>query len=263
MSNKYISIVINCDTRPQNDEIGQMFNGTVSRDYLVDGVINKVKFFDGYDKEVILYVDQHEKVPAEIIDAVSKMVDTLVIRNHTHEINFNEWNYHRALSLATGDIVCHVDQDTACFRSGKEYVDELLSYLSEYKFVSYPSHWTPAPVHDDSFGGMWWASTRFFICHRHTLKLDEWKKCIIDPEWMYEKYGDSPRRCNWSEHYLGKINGNSVFYPPVELHKGAIFSWSRYRTGTLKVLNDLDYELVKQWIVHMGSIQYPCDVKCE
>jgi hypothetical protein len=87
--------------------------------------------------------------------------------------------------------------------------------------------------------------------------------CINNPEWMYEKYGDSPRRCNMMEHFITKINGNSVIYPPVELHKGAIFSWSKYKQGTLKMLNELDYEVVKQWILHRGGIQYPVDVKCD
>lgn len=258
-----ISIVINCDTRKPRDEANEMFSGTVNADFLVHGVWNKLKFFSGFKIECILYIDEHLELSKEDIDIIKPLCSTLVIRKHTEELSFNDWNYYRALSLASGDVICHFDQDTAAYTSSKDYVDELIKHLDDYKFVCYPSHWTPYPTHDDSFEGKFWASTRFFMCKRETLKLDELKKCIEEPEWMYEKYGDSPRRCNWTEHFLAKINGNSVLYPPMQLHKGAIFSWSKYKTGTLQMLNELDYELVKQWILHHGNIVYPCDVRCD
>lgn len=262
-----VSIVINLDSRDgfqeQQSEIGGLFSGCKSTDFFVDGILNKRYFFSGFDLEVIAYVDKHQEIPASIVDAMSGICDKIMVRAHTDEVCFNDWNYHRALSMATGDIVCHVDQDTACFTSGKSYVEELIGYLDHYKFVSYPSHWTPNPVHDESFGGLFWASTRFFLCKREDLKLDELALCIQDPEWMYAKYGDSPRRCNWTEHYLAKINSNSVLYPPVELHKGAIFSWGSYKNGTLAGLNQLTYEEVKQWVLHNNGIQYPVDIFCK
>lgn len=262
-----ISIVVNLDSRDgfdaEQSEIGGLFSGCKSTDFFIEGILNKRYFFSGFDIEVIAYVDKHQELPEAIKQSLLGICDKVVIRQHTEEISFNDWNYHRSLSMATGDIVCHVDQDTACFTNSKQYVEELIGYLDHFKFVSYPSHWTPNPVHDDSFGGKFWASTRFFLCKREDLKLDELAKCIEDPNWMYEKYGDSPRRCNWTEHYLAKINGNSVFYPPVELHKGAIFSWASYRVGTLAALNQMPYEGVKQWVIHRGGIQYPVDVKCE
>lgn len=255
-----VSCVINLDSRNQNDTADSLFNGTVSWDYWVDGVLNKIRFLEGFDKEIILYGDVHNEIPIEILSKLQEMCDAVCLRKHTDERAFNDWNYHRALSLATGDVVIHVDQDTACFTSSPDYVKELIGYLDHYKFVCYPSHWTPDPVHDTSFNGLFWASTRFFICKRETLKLDELAKCIDNPDWMYETYGDSPRRCNWTEHYLAKINGNNVFYPPVQLHLGAIFSWGTYKTGTLKALNNLEYEFVKQWILHNNGIVYPCDI---
>lgn len=260
----HLSVVINCDTRPQKDEMGGMFSGVVNHDFLTHGVVNKILFFDSIpDKEIILYVDQHEPLFSGLFETIQFICDTVVIRRHTDEPSFNDWNYHRALSMATGDIVCHVDQDTACFTSGGEYVQELISMLDANKFVSYPSHWSPRAVHDETFGKRTWASTRFFMCKRESLKLDELAQCIKEPEWGYSKYGDSPRRCNWTEHFLSLCNNDSVFYPPVELHKGAIFSWSKYKGGTLAMLNDLPYEQVKQWILHRGGINYPVDVKCD
>lgn len=258
-----LSIVINADTRNQKDEMGGMFSGVVNEDFLTYGVQNKINFFNGFDKEIIIHVDEHNPVSEELIAKLTNLSDKLIIRKHTDENSFNDWNYHRALSMATGDLVCHVDQDTACFTSGKEYVDELIGYLDDYKFVSYPSHWTPRAVTDETFGKRTWASTRFFICKRESLKLDELAECIKEPEWGYQKYGDSPRRVNWTEHFLSLINEDSVYYPPVQLHFGAIFSWSKYKQGTLEILNQMNYEEVKQWILHRGGINYPADVKCE
>lgn len=258
-----ISIVVNCDTRSENLDAEKMFNGCVHTDYLTHGIWNKIKFFEGFKIELILYIDQHKEIRAEDLQYPKPLCSTLVIRNHTNENNFNDWNYWRALSLASGDIVVHFDQDTAAYTSGQEYVKELIGHLDKYKLVSYPSHWTPNPTVDASFQNKYWCSTRFFMCKRENLKLDELKLCIENPDWMYEKYGDSARRCNWMEHYIAKINDNNTFYPPVELHKGAIFSWRTYKQGTLEMLNGAEYEVVKQWILHRGGINYPVDVKCD
>lgn len=263
----YLSVCINADTRDgfleESTTMGSMFSGCRSEDFLIDGVLNKIKFFEGFDKEIILHIDKHNPIPEHVMAKLQEIVDVLLIRNHTEEHSFNDWNYLRCLGLAKGTLVCHVDQDTACFTSGKEYVKELIKNIDDYAFVSYPSHWTPRAVHDESFGRRTWASTRFFICQRESLKLDEIANCINEPEWGYEKYGDSPRRCNWTEHFLTLVNSNSCFYPPIELHKGAIFNWSAYKKGTLNLLNNIPYEEVKQWILHRGGIQYPVDVKCD
>lgn len=259
----HLSIVINCDTRPQNDEIGGMFSGCVNEDFLIDGIVNKINFFKDFsNKEIILHVDEHNPLSDELMVKITSITNKCIVRKHTNEPSYNDWNYHRALSMAEGNLICHVDQDTTCFTSGKEYVDELINHLNDYRFVSYPSHWTPKAVHDESFGNRTWASTRFFMCKRESLKLDELAECITEPEWGYAKYGDSPRRCNWTEHFLSLINEDSVYYPPIELHKGAIFSWSKYKQGTLAILNQMPYEEIKQWIIHRGNIQYPVDVKC-
>jgi len=237
-----------------------MFNGTVNHDYLYEGLLNKTIFLDGFKTEVIVHADKHLPLPVDLLEKLQNIGDVLLIRKHTDEPSFNDWNYHRALSLATGDLVMHFDQDTACFTTGKEHIEELISHLDNYKFVSYPSHWTPNAVHDPSFGHRTWASTRFFICKRETLKLDELEKCIDNPEWGYEKYGDSPRRCNWTEHYLTLINEDSCFYPPIEIDKGAIFSWGSYKSGTLKTLNDMNYKQVKEFILSHGGLTYPNDL---
>lgn len=257
----YLSIVINCDTRPNRDEQTGLLGGVCSEDFLTDGIFNKVKAFDGFDKEVIVYIDQHNPVSETTLNYIRTLADVVVLRNHTNENSFNCYNYLRALFVSSGDIVCHLDQDTNIFVSGKGYIEELISNLDTHAFVSYPSHWTPKPVHDESFGKRTWASTRFFMCKRAALKWDELLNCVAEPEWGYAKYGDSPRRTNWLEHFLTLVNNDSCYYPPMEPEKGLIFTWGKYEQWTLRRLNELPYNEVKDWVMQRG-ILYPVDVFC-
>jgi len=255
-----LSVVINCDTRPQNDVAEKMFSGTVNSDFLLDGIINKKRFFAGFDIELIVYVDEHLPIPPEILHGMRMIADTVVARKHTTENSFNDYNYVRALSMASGDIVVHFDQDTAAFTSSPEPIEELITLLNHHKFISYPSHWSPKPVIDESFGHRTWASTRFFMCKRETLQLDNLRKCIEEPEWAYATYGDSPRRLNWTEHFLTLMNNDSCYYPPIDLERYAIFSWGSYESGILNMLNHNIYSDIKNWILKVGGINYPVDV---
>lgn len=257
-----LSVVINLDTRDENLKFGGVnLQGCVSDDLLTDGVYNKIKLFDSFpDKEIIVYIDQHNPLSEETLKYIRSLATTVVIRKHTNENSFNCWNYLRALQMASGDIICHIDQDTACFTSSPEPIYEMIKLLDKYAFVSYPSHWSPKPVIDESFGHRTWASTRFFMCKIEALKFGELKNCVINCDWGYEKYGDSPRRCNWLEHYLTLINNNSCYYPPMDIDRYAIFSWGSYDKYILKRLNELSYTEVKDWILSRGGVQYPCDV---
>lgn len=259
-----VSIVVNCDTRDGflNSETSaeHMFDGCKSKDFLTHGIRNKIKFFDGFDHEVILYVDEHGMIDRDFVEELHWLADSLVIRSHTSENNFNDYNYLRALFMASGDIICHVDQDTACFASSQQSVQNLIDLLNDFSFVSYPSHWSPRAVHDESFGKRTWASTRFFLCKRETLKWDVLLQCLKEPEWAYQTFGDSPRRLNWLEHFLSLANSDSVYYPPMNLDQLAIFSWKNYRSGVLKELNGMNYEGVKNFINNHGGIVYPNDL---
>jgi hypothetical protein len=81
-----ISLVINCDTRAGflNNESSaeKMFEGCRSVDFLIEGVRNKIKFFEGFDKEVIVFVDEHEIIPQDVMNELRFMVDTVVVRKH-------------------------------------------------------------------------------------------------------------------------------------------------------------------------------------
>lgn len=281
-----ISIVINCDTRDgfqsESTSASTMFEGCRSMDFLVDGIINKIKFFDGFEKEVILFVDEHNPIPEEVMWGVRQFigVTTLAIRKHTNENSFNDLNYLRALQLASGDIVVHFDQDTAAFARNPLVVDDMIKLLQAdiYDYISYPSKWSPRPVDDPSFDYDW-ISTRFFMCKKETLNFPEIYRCLKDADYFNREYAAS-RHCNWLEHILGRIakyrnqsmvfsnppqppiqhNKRPVFYPPMDLDNYAIFSWSHYKTGTLAKLNDMPYDEVKAYIEAAGGVNYPCDV---
>lgn len=259
-----LSIVLNCDTRNgfqnESSKATGLFNGCTSEDFLVDSTLNKIKFFDGFDKEIILHIDRHNDVPIHILEKLQEITDCLVIRKHTHETKFNDNSYVRVLSLATGDIICHWDQDTAAFASSKQEVEKLISLLDSHTCVSYPSPFSPNPDVNDSYD-YWWCSTRCFMCKREWLDLKELKKCLDDSDYLYSKYPASVKN-PWTEHCIGllaKYNGNGVYYPKIETDKYSIFSWGSYRKGLLKELNNLPYDQVKDFINQHG-IHYPCDI---
>ncbi len=257
-----LSIIINADTRPQRDSFGgNNLMGVCNSDFLIDGVLNKQKFFEGFDIETVLFVDEHGTLDTDTLNKLKEITDTLVIRKHT------EWNlyaddyYIQALELARGDYVFHFDQDTAAFTSSQEPINYLIGLLEQYDYVSYPSHWSPIAVHDESFDYVW-ASTRFFCCKRETLDFTELRKCLGDYEYAFATYPAS-RKLGWTEHYLGliaKYKGKGVFYPPMEYDKYLIFCWGRYQNGLLKELNNNNYNGVLPFVLSRGGVQYPCDI---
>lgn len=261
-----VSIVINADTRAgfqeNHTEATEMFKGCVSEDFLTDGLFNKIKFFDGFDKEVILFIDEHNPVPETTLSYIRSMADVVVIRKHTNENKFNDYNYLSALQLARGEIIVHFDQDCAAFTSSPEPINHLIKLLDKYDYISYPSHWTPDATHDPNYDYMW-CSTRFFICKKETLDFTEIKKCLSDSDYLYSKYPASVRN-PWTEHVLGLIakhTGNGVYYPPISLDQYAIFSWASYQKGLLQWLNNISYEQVKNFINEKNGIQYPNDIR--
>lgn len=241
-----ISVVINTDTRDKQQQDG-LLNGAVDLDFLTDGVYNKIKFFEGFNIETIVFIDEHNPVPDKTLTYLRTICDCVVVRKHTHEHAFNDYNYLSALSLARGTYIAHFDQDIAAFASGKEPIQYMIDLLEQFKFVSYPSIWSPNAVDDPTFGGRMWASTRFFMCKRETLRFDELKICLEEPNYAYDKYGDVPRKCNWLEHFLTLTNDNSVYYPPIQTENYTIFTWERYEPFTLRRLNEMPYSEIYKW----------------
>ncbi len=257
-----ISIVINADTRPQRDTFGgNNLMGVCNSDFLIDGVLNKQKFFEGFETETVLFIDEHLPLDFETLNKLTEIIDTLVIRKHTEWNLYNDDYYIQALELARGEYIFHFDQDTAAFTSSKEPINNLIQLLEAYDYVSYPSHWTPKAVHDESFDYDW-ASTRFFCCKRETLDFTELRKWLGNYEYAYEKYPAS-RKCHWFEHALGliaKYKGKGVYYPPIEYERYMIFCWGRYTNGLLNELNNSGYNSVIGFVLSRGGIQYVNDV---
>jgi hypothetical protein len=253
-----ISICINADTRPEKSNAETMFNGVCNLDFLIEGVKNKQKFFSGFDYETILFIDEHLPLSQNDLQEIRELCDTVVVRKHTSEPNFNDWNYQSALYLCRGEIIAHFDQDTNAFSSSKESVQELINLLDNYKYVSYPSHWSPFAVCDPSFNYMW-VSTRFFMCKKDTIDFSELRKLQSNYEYYIQKYNPS-KACHWTEHILGNLVSSSVIYPPIDYDKLTIFSWGSYEKWTLRRLNSISYEEIKQFIYSKNGVQYPCDI---
>lgn len=255
-----VSIVINADTRPERKEQEGLFSGTVNEDFLNDGVFNKIKFFQGFDIEVILFIDIHNLIPESTLEYIRSICDVVVLRRHTDEPKFNDWNYWGALSMARGEIIVHFDQDTAAFSSSKEAVQGMIDLLGIYDYVSYPSLFSPNPDSNPNYD-YYWCSTRFFMCKRETLDFTEIRKCLEDSDFLYGRYPASVRN-PWMEHVLAlisKYKGNGVYYPPISLDKLAIFSWGSYEKYTLRRLNEYTYEELTNWL-SIHPILYPNDI---
>ena len=256
-----ISVVINVDTRSERNSDGGLFSGVVNTDFLTDNVYNKVKFFSGHEIELIVFIDKHNELPPESVEYLRGICDTLVIRKHSNEEKFNDWNYWSALALARGEYIAHFDQDVSAFTSSPDHVTNLLALLEQYDFVSYPSHWSPNAVDDKNYDYTW-CSTRFFMCKRETLDFSEIKKCLQDYDYLYSTYTASVRN-PWTEHILGLIakhKGKGVYYPPIQMNDYLIFTWGNYERYLLMRLNEQTYEDVRNWVLSKGGIHYPNNV---
>jgi len=260
-----ISCVINVDSRKENDTNEKMFNGVVSRDFLVDNVINKKKLFEGFDAEFIVFLDLHEDVSEETISHMRELADTLIIRKHNKEFEdnknfaaFNDLNYLQALFCARGKYIFHFDGDVSAFTISPEPIREYINLLDKYGFVSYPSLWSPNPVVDDSFQGVFWVSTRFFCCKRKSLDFTELMKCQLDYDYWKENYPRA-RLCHWLEHILHYTKDNCVYYPEVEFNRFILFTWHNYEKYTLQRLNNQTFEEVNKWVCSK-QFGYPNDL---
>jgi len=260
-----ISCVINVDSRPENNTNEKMFNGVVSRDFLIENVINKKNLFAGFNAELIVFLDLHEEVSEETISHMRELADTLIIRKHDKGFEdienfaaFNDLNYMQALFHARGKYVFHFDGDVSAFTSSPEPIREYINLLEQYDFVSYPSLWSPNPVVDDSFQGIFWVSTRFFCCKRSTLDFTELMKCQLDYDYWKEKYPRA-RLCHWLEHLLHNTKDNCVYYPKAEFNRFILFTWHNYEKYILQRLNNQTFEEVNNWVCSKQFI-YPNDL---
>jgi hypothetical protein len=283
--NDIISLVVNVDTRKgflQDSTVEEpMLNGTRSVDFITEGILNKIKFLEGFNYEVILYIDVHEPLPeyAEkfLFDLLQRENCVIVFSKHREYYKeqvycpkMNDLNYLQALFLARGKYIIHTDADMAIFRRDSSVLSEWKNWLDTgmYEYISYPSRCSPSAVSDPRFNYRW-VSTRFFFCKKDVIDFTEVEKCLHDSNYLYTKYGDSDTpKSPWLEHVLGLISygpnfstPNKVFYPSMDYEQCLIFSFSNYNKGTLAKFNNMSYEQVKNFVINNGGIQYPCNVR--
>lgn len=248
-----VSVVINGDTRPGylTSTLGEgwgktSLQGVRSVDFLTEGVKQKINFFNGYDIQCILYIDKHEDISPELMAEIESIVlpcgnnSKIIFKQHNRtDYKWNDKIYIEALKLAEGDYVCHIDQDANCFRSDEsDIVDAYIDLLENYKYICQPWDGIGDPMHH--------ASTRFFICKRETLDLP-----LIEKSIYVNPLNGKHNPC--AEFTLGILAGEgNVLYPEREDDRYLIFSWARYNAGTLKRLNEMPYEKVKEYILSCG-----------
>lgn len=246
-----ISVIINVDTRPVRLEFQGLKQGVSSRDFLVEGVRNKKKFFQTRpDTEFIVFVDEHEPLTNEQYSKLHAIADCVVVRRHSKRYReadpfhkFNDINYIQALAMARGEYIAHFDQDMAAFCANGSTIDWMINVLNkgEYRYISYPSANSPHPCAAPEYEGKFWASTRFFMCKREEFKFDVLEQAIREPEWFYEAYDRPPRINPWTEQFLGIMADYKVLYPHVDLDQWMVFPWMTYRDGTLEKLNSMPH----------------------
>lgn len=260
---KNLSLLINADTRPVHPSFEGMHKGVRSRDFIGRAAIEgKRKFFEGFDCEVIVHIDEHEPLTHEQYDVLHECCDVVVVRKHSKSYRgndpfypFNDVNYLQTFAMARCDLVAHFDQDVTAFAAdgapARWMVDEIIS--GKTKFISYPSKNHPHPVHAPDHLGMFWASTRFFLCHRDSIKLDVLEHAIREPQWLYENYSRPPQESPWTEQFLAVMNNYEVTYPKPDIDHWAIFPWMSYEDGLLDRMASLPYGDIASGIYRAGG----------
>lgn len=265
-----ISCVINVDTRPENSNNQEMFKGVVDREFLWEGIWNKRHLFKDFDAEFIVFVDEHELLTENELIDLNNITNTLIVRKHNKSFEenkewaaFNDYNYLTALFAARGKYIFHFDGDVAAFAPNNNAIHAIINGLEHSDYISYPSHWSPNPVEDSSFGGKYWCSTRFFACKRETLNFSEILKCQLDYDYWKNTY-PVPRLCHWTEHILSSIShhkGKGIYYPPISYDDFILFTWENYHKGTYRNMQDMSYDELKNFVLSKGGIIYPNNLK--
>jgi len=275
-----ISLLINLDTRPgfmeeQTTINDGMMDGARSLDFLTEGVRNKIKFLEGHEIEVIVYIDVHENIPENVMNQLLEMhrnqeIHNLVLRRHTEKYYgeffpyWNDINYIQTFVLARGKYIMHFDGDVAVFGNDSNIVEEWKKSLDDdkYRYISYPCHFSPNPDGDPGWNYNW-ASTRFFFCKRNIFDYEKVFKCLQDADNFYSQLDFTPyRKCPWTEHILGAFEPrDKVYYPPYQHDKLMMWTWSNYHSGTYQKLASVNYDQVQKFVALSGGISYPMDLR--
>lgn len=231
---------------------------------MTSGIIQKVRFFRGHEVQLVVVVDEHEKVPRDLVEraceesGASEVILKIGPQDHVSP-RWNDRLYLSSLALATFPMVVHFDQDCNAYRSDEStFIEDAVRKLDgDLKFICQPSDLT-ADIHNMNH----FASTRFFMCKRETVDIEEWWRCLDTP-YLLSKYGVDTSRFPIPcclEQIIGCINGHKVEYPydPDRLDT-LIFSWSRYHSGVIEKLNSLPFDEVRDIVVNRFGICGPSD----
>ncbi len=250
-----IDVIINADTRQgylsDKSTVGDFGSGSLqgvrSVDLLIEGVKNKMNFFEGYDTRCVLIIDEHEKLSDALFMEISSLVKSygnnskLIVRTFDHiSWKWNDKLYIESLKQATGDYVVHFDNDCCAYKNPEfDIVKGYMELLDTgYKYICQP--WDR--VGDE----MYWASTRFFICKRETL---DWN--LIESNLYINPLQGKNNPC--LEHTTGILAGEEkVLYPPRDDENYIIFCWASYFSGLMKHLNNIPYEEVIKYLKDCG-----------
>lgn len=249
-----ISIIINSDTRHgyQNDSstVGDFGEGSLqgvrSIDFLLAGVKNKMDFFRGHKCQCVVYIDQHNPLPEGLFMQIAELVHSygnnsrVICRPHNRTRHrWYDYITIEALKWAEGDYIVHFDNDANAIKTDdSDIVQKYFHWLDNgYKYVCQPS-----AVENH---GMYWASTRFFICKSSTLNLS-----LIENN-LHETINGKHTPC--FEHIIGVLAGDgTVLYPSREDDKYLIWSWARYYKGTLDRLNNMEPKAALEYVLNLG-----------
>ena len=249
-----ISVVINTDTRQgylsKENTVGDFgvgsLQGVRSKDLLTDGIRQKIKYFDGYQIQLILFIDVHEPISKELMGEMKEIVfacgndSKIITKPHSkNRHRWNDWLYIDALKEATGAYVVHFDQDCNAYKKeGSNIVESYFAYLNAgSKYVCQPWDGVGDP--------MYHASTRFFICKRETLNFADIESSLVTP------FRGKHNPC--LEFSLGILAGEgTVLYPSRNDDDYIIFSWAKYHVGLIKYLNEKPYDEVINYIRDCG-----------
>lgn len=278
MKNVPIGIVINADTRlgwDRDSSKCEMGMGCRSADFMLDGVLNKINFFRGYDVDVTVYVDVHCELDHDTYSKLLNMffnrkIHNLVLNRHMNRFmgqpirQLQCTMYLNAFMMSRGYYIAHFDADAGAFRRDDcDIIERWMDWIDsgKYKYISYACDDSPNPCQPDGYE-YYWPSTRFFFCRRDQINFEQIRYCFNDAIWVEAHGGNKHRYPNCMEQILGFLAGpEKIYYPPKEFNQYMIFTWHTYYNGTARILDAMPYDKVHDHIMNeCGGICGPCDV---
>lgn len=261
-----LSHIVTADTRTgwlaDSCKIGEYgkvnLEGCRSVDFITEATIARQRFLESPlvdEVETIICIDVHEPIPSWVYERLFEISNCYVVtdQHDRHRHRWNDYIYIHALRQATGDLVAKWDGDCIGYRHPDF---DVLTYYFDFlsNGAAYVCQQTKLIPEVEP---MWWASTRFFLCRRETLDLDEAARCI-DDDYRRAKYG--PKHCPCLEHCLGLMCGERVIYPPEKNSDFIVWNWVQYYLNCIPKLNNMPYADILQYVHDCGDVHGASDL---